>query len=358
MIRTVAGGNRRSPLAQVLLGAALLLVETGVGAAPLQVRSAEAAVIESAGRAPERLSAGIVLRAQDRVSAGPGGRLDLDGGAHGLLELGPNSAMVVADHVHTPSTEVPLARLLLQEGFLRVVRPDSARSMAAPVVVELGGFRVQLGRGEYFFQQREGMPLLCVAEGAAAVRPIDQGAGMALPGAACYRLVPDAPPLAVAQSDRPFVEVREQRDLTALAARSGWTLSPRSEGVSVAAIPGRPAGPRSSSTEAVAAALDPRAGVTHPSATLAAGRGEGGSLDAPGGWGLNLASFSTEAAARALQDQLRVRGYATQITPAAVRERRWFRVQIKGIGDEADARALAAQIATDSGLSGIWVVAP
>jgi cell division septation protein DedD len=77
-----------------------------------------------------------------------------------------------------------------------------------------------------------------------------------------------------------------------------------------------------------------------------------------GSWGLNLASLSTREAAEALQAQLEARGYRTVITPAQVRERQWYRVQILGLPDDAAARALAERFMAETGLKNVWVLRP
>lgn len=355
--------------------AALLLVFTMTEAAAsvLIARTVSETARQPLSGEPEILRFGVALQPQDRVITGLRGRADIDIDRHGFLEVGPTARLALERVPFASYARDLRTQLRLEEGYLRVVWKDPGLSQEWPIVIDLAGFRVHLTRGEFFFQNRGDRQLLCIAEGAVSVTSVAQTSPVALPAAACYRLLPGVAPIPVAQSDRAFVEVREQRDLTALALRSRLALGP-APGETPPPAP-RPLNPQLSFEEAMRASINgdstplpqgtepapapstasaplPTPYPTYPPGPSAvAGSGEAT-------WGLNLASLSTREAAEALQAQLNQRGYDTVITPAVVRERHWYRVQVLGLPSAAAARTLAERFMADTGLKNVWVVNP
>lgn len=322
---------------------------------------------------PEILRFGVALQPQDRVITGLRGQVDIDIDRHGFLELGP-SARLALERVPFASYARDLrTQLRLEEGYLRVVWKHPGLSQEWPIVIDFSSFRVHLTRGEFFFQHRDDRVLLCIAEGAVSVTSAVQSSPVALPAAACYRLLPGAAPIPVAQSDSVFIDVREQRDLTALALRSRLTLA-TAPGELPPPTP-RPLNPQLSFDAAMRASINgdptPPPRRTEPEPALPTATAalptpyptyspRPSAIDGIGGvtWGLNIASLSTRGAAEVLQAELKERGYATAITPAVVRERNWYRVQILGLPDAAAARVLAERFMADTGLTNVWVVKP
>lgn len=354
------------------LALVLVLAATEAAASVLITRAVTETARQPLTGEPEILRYGLALQPQDRVITGLRGEADIDIDRHGFLELGP-STRVALERVPFASYARELrTQLRLEEGYLRLVWKHPGLSQEWPIVIDLTGFRVHVTRGEFFFQQRAEQQLLCIAEGAVSVTSVTQTSPVALPAAACYRLLPGAAPIPVAQSDSAFIEVRRQRDLTALAQRSRLALGPA---LGEMPAPTPPLSPQLAFEAAMRASINgdptplPRRTEPTPPAVLAAAP-----LPTPyptysplpsavagpgaGSWGLNLASLSTREAAEALQAQLKTRGYTTVITPAVVRERSWFRVQILGLPDAAAARALAERFMADTGLQSVWVLNP
>ncbi|MDR3418957.1 MAG: SPOR domain-containing protein, partial [Nevskia sp.] len=73
-------------------------------------------------------------------------------------------------------------------------------------------------------------------------------------------------------------------------------------------------------------------------------------------WGINVASYAAaDDAARQVQ-QLRSAGYPASVQQAQVRTQTWHRVQLRGYGSAAAARAAADELQTRFGYRGLWVV--
>jgi cell division septation protein DedD len=351
-----------------VLGGILLLVLAvyEADASVLLARTVSETARQPVQGEPEILRFGVALQPQDRLITGLRGQADVDIDRHGFLQLGP-SARLSLERVPFASYARDLrTQLRLEEGYLRVVWKHPGLSQEWPIVIDLASFRVHLTRGEFFFQRRGERLLLCIADGAVSVTSVGQSSPVALPAAACYRLLPGAAPIPVAQSDRAFVEVREQRDLTALALRSGLALGPSLgempaptprpppltfEAAMTASINGQPTPPPRPEPSPLTPTPPPPLPTAFPTYAPAAPAGNGA-------WGLNLASLSSLEAAQALQTQLQSRGYAATITPADIRGRTWYHVQLLGLPDDAAARALAERFMRDTGLTGVWVLKP
>lgn len=339
---------------------------------------------EQAG-AKRALKKADVLAERDVLSVPTNGRISLDIGKHGFMELGADSALSL-ERVPFASYAADLRTTLrLTQGYLRVVWKHPGLSTSWPLFVYLGNFRVSLASGEYLFEVNDGKLSLCVADGEAAVSTPGTMEPRSLEGPSCYRLIAGAPPQEVQREFEDFVSARQDFALGALAdstppqavasadARIPFNMTAKplqglkpAPDVSAAEVmpplvkaPPVASAPRPQPQETVKtpqplpiplpAPAAPALAASPPLAAGAAGQGSGM-------WILNIASFPEAASAEAEVKKLQAAGYGVNVSPAQVKGRTWYRVQLAGLESVAQARGIAEQISEKLGYKDTWVI--
>jgi hypothetical protein len=79
-------------------------------------------------------------------------------------------------------------------------------------------------------------------------------------------------------------------------------------------------------------------------------------LSGTGAWSVAIASHDTEARSQRVADRLIDAGYPAEVVTVDVNGRTWYRVVIAGLGSKGDAAMLAAQLESNLGLSGAWLI--
>ena len=74
----------------------------------------------------------------------------------------------------------------------------------------------------------------------------------------------------------------------------------------------------------------------------------------PKNWYVNLGTFSTDIAAKKLQQQIKALGYSAVITSVKLDNMSAYRVQLPGFSDHESAEATAQKIMQQTDLNGLW----
>lgn len=78
----------------------------------------------------------------------------------------------------------------------------------------------------------------------------------------------------------------------------------------------------------------------------------------PGGWAVQVGSFSERANAEAERDRLRRAGFQVLVEPARAGERQIFRVKVGPVSTREEAERLRSRLGTEQSLQGIVVTHP
>lgn len=343
------------------------------------------------------LTTGTALQSLDRVVVDEQGEVDLVISRHGRVELGADTAMVLERTPFSTFEVNLLTQLRVERGYLRLVWKYPDFGARWPMVVDVGPFRINVTSGEYFVEHHPDRTVLCIAEGQVAISTPGQAEAAVFTASSCYRLMSGAAAQHAEIAPDQFVAVRQQRALMPLAVAVGLAggqtrvaqvgsaaaQAPPDPAPTATLTPRRPAAPSHQPTATSAPSIDdardrairgalgsaPRDNAPpserRPSpepterarpTTSPAPRAAPASND--GRWALNVASLSQREDALKVQQRLIGKGFTPDIVDATVNGRRWFRVQLRGLADAAEARALAKRLEAEAGFSGAWPVPP
>ncbi|WP_428312113.1 SPOR domain-containing protein [Hydrocarboniphaga sp.] len=361
------------------VAASLLLPLLALGALPprasaqmLRLDQLQGSAELTRGDTHPPLNAETAIVADDQIRVGAGSKLSLRLGRHGILELGAGSELTVERLPFASYADDLRTILRLRRGFLRVIWKQPPLDIKWPLFVYMDSDRAALLSGEYFFEVGSEINAICVAEGGLALQGGSRDEAQALEPDTCYRMVPGVPPQPRDQRPEDWIAVRANRALD----RSMWAMpavassaSPPVTATAAAAppLPGitapvvtppavRPVPPKPAEKPAEKPAVKSVAKAPVP-APASPPRVVAAAAVAGGGWTLNLASFPDQASADKELARLKKAGFPGVVTPADVKGRNWYRVQIQGLASREEAQGMAEQL-KGSGFMQAWILKP
>lgn len=351
------------------VAASLLLPLLALGALPpsasaqmLRLDQLQGSAELTRGDTHPPLNAATAIVADDQIKVGAGSKLSLLLGRHGILELGAGSELTVERLPFASYADDLRTILRLRRGFLRVIWKQPPLDIKWPLFVYMDSDRAALLSGEYFFEVGSEINAICVAEGGLALQGGSRDEAQALEPDTCYRMVPGVPPQPRDQRPEDWIAVRANRALD----RSMWAMpavaaraSPPAAATAAPALPGitapmvtppaaKPVAPKPAEKPAVKSVAPAPASPPRVVAAAAV---------ADGGWTLNLASFPDQASADKELARLKKAGFPGVVTPADVKGRNWYRVQIQGLASREEAQGMAEQL-KGSGFMQAWILRP
>ncbi|MGH8516501.1 MAG: FecR domain-containing protein, partial [Panacagrimonas sp.] len=173
----------------------------------------------------QTLKEGSAIGENQPIQVGDGSLLRLQLADHTLLELAPNTRLVVHRLPREGRGDARATWLRLEQGYLRAVWKGAV--MDPPMQVSFGIWNARLRPGEYFFDTRGRVAAACTAGGSMRLSGVPEWTPQES-SQECLRLEARKTPLAIAMTDAQWNTVRAQRRLhptLAKAARSQSTTA-------------------------------------------------------------------------------------------------------------------------------------
>lgn len=363
--------------APAVLLALLSSLPLAAGAQMLRLDSQQGAVELSRGEQHPLLNAETALQTDDVIKVGSGAGAAFRLGRHGILELGPDSELVIERLPFASYADDLRTVLRIRRGYLRVIWKQPPLDIHWPLFVYLDTDRAALASGEYFFEAGTQVNAICVAEGELALAGGSRSDVATLEPHTCYRLVAGIPPQPRVQTPANWIAVRERRELDGALWATATSKAPPvavAAGPATAPLPaasGSPdrllpppatkpavAAPPVSKPAAVAPLPAPAPESDKPVVAIRPSPAPKPAATTIGGaWALNLASFPDRAAAEKELQRLKQAGFPGVIQAADVKGRNWYRVQVQNLSSREEAQDMAAQLKR-VGFVNAWVMRP
>lgn len=183
----------------------------------LRVHELRGSATVQSGAQPQPLEPEAEVHENQPVQVGARSTLRLALGQRALLDLGPNSRVVVHKLPRDGKGEERATWLRLERGYLRVLWSDARGD--TPMEVSFGRWAARIGAGEHFFDSRDRGASACSTNGTMSLSGVPEWTPKSL-SEPCVALEPYRAPVEIALSEKDWTTLRTRHRLQPTLARA------------------------------------------------------------------------------------------------------------------------------------------
>ncbi|MCC2657816.1 MAG: hypothetical protein K0Q76_2924 [Panacagrimonas sp.] len=318
-----------------------------------------------------RLKPGVEIDENQPVQVGADGALRLRMGQRALIDLGPNTRLVILQQAREGQGESRVTLLQLQQGYLRLVASDDRGEM--PIRVSFGRWAARTRAGEHFFESQGSRASVCSTNGAIELDGVAEWKPRSA-SAPCVMLQPQHAPIELSLSEGQWEVLRRNRRLEptlASVAQQAAVTASLDQGAArplpdepapapvVVAPPADVPNTQADAAQVLLESVPPAAGPMPP--TQVAMRppvvDPAVALDAPGPeWIVNVATYEDALTAQQHVQQFQGQGFNAAVRQESIKNRTSYRVVIEGLPNESAARSVVADLGARYGVKSAWAM--